>query len=527
MKHSLLFFLFTLVCGGLSAQLTNNGATIVIEQGATLTVEGALTNSSGTINNAGTLEVERNFTNNASLIATGNQSVVAFIGSFNSNFNPNGAPIRRLEVRKTNAQVDLTGDVTVTEELSFTGGNNTRLDINNSDLFLGAATTVTGGASNRFISTTGTGFVEKALPASQFSLPLGSTTNKILTMNVNGLLYVPGANIRVRHREGPAPDLPADATDYLTYHNEIVASGIAAYSNAVRSNYGFSSVVGDITKVEGASYSSGQWSYDDADRQTSFFTGEVTGTITAGTAFFTGTNFYGQVDPQVYLQGSYINGANMMRTNLSDAGLIPLASPYSDAPATAPSIPTGAVDWVKVELRNAVFPATVESVRSGFLMSDGSIVAPDGSSFLSFKDAPKSAFVAIYHRNHLPIRTSAVFTTDNAPFVDLTNGANVYSNPSVTGNAPTKALSGGVAGMWSGDANGSGNVSYNGGGNDRTSILLRVGFATSNNTTSGYFNEDINLDGNTIYNGGGSDRTSVLLNVGFATPTKVIQSHID
>ncbi len=47
-----------------SAQLTNNGATIVVESGARLVVEGAITNSvGGDIQNSGTIEVKGDFLN--------------------------------------------------------------------------------------------------------------------------------------------------------------------------------------------------------------------------------------------------------------------------------------------------------------------------------------------------------------------------------------------------------------------------------------------------------------------------------
>ena len=115
------------------------------------------------------------------------------------------------------------------------------------------------------------------------------------------------------------------------------------------------------------------------------------------------------VDVVAYLEGAYNSTTGMMNTTLADNNLIPLISPYLDAPATATAIPVNAVDWIKVELRDMNDPLTVINKKSGFLLSNGSLVDLDGTSLLSIKDAPTTSYLAIYHRNHLPIRTNAIY----------------------------------------------------------------------------------------------------------------------
>ncbi len=85
---------------------------------------------------------------------------------------------------------------------------------------------------------------------------------------------------------------------------------------------------------------------------------------------------------------------------------------------------------------------------------------------------------------------------------------------------------GGVMMLIPGDANGDGEVKYNGGLSDREKILQTVGFFTPNNIVSGYYVEDVNLDGEVKYNGGLSDRERVLQTVGFFTPNNIVVEQI-
>ncbi|HMP31891.1 MAG TPA: hypothetical protein PKD85_19970, partial [Saprospiraceae bacterium] len=65
---------FMLMFGLIQAQIVNLGGSITVQSGATLVVEGNISNlNSGTINNGGTIEVKGNFVNdiNSNLSGTG------------------------------------------------------------------------------------------------------------------------------------------------------------------------------------------------------------------------------------------------------------------------------------------------------------------------------------------------------------------------------------------------------------------------------------------------------------------------
>ncbi|GAB5526530.1 MAG: hypothetical protein Roseis2KO_44020 [Roseivirga sp.] len=222
-----------------------------------------------------------------------------------------------------------------------------------------------------------------------------------------------------------------------------------------------------------------------------------TGAKAIGSGFTGGSNHTvltvtsATMDLTVYLEGAY-NG-----TNLSTAinSSIPLSQPYTKnghSGGTASTIPTGAVDWVLVELREAVSAATaLASTKvgsaAGFLMSDGSIKATDGTSNLSISlmgNTGASFYVVIYHRNHLPIMSAApVSNVSNLYSVDFTTVAtNTY-----LGATSLTTLTGAKLGMIAGDVDGDGDVDAT----DLTTWRTQNGAAFVYNTTNG----DLNLDG--------------------------------
>ncbi len=193
----------------------------------------------------------------------------------------------------------------------------------------------------------------------------------------------------------------------------------------------------------------------------------------------------------VYLEGAY-NGANLSTTINSS---IPLNQPYTHnghSGGTATAIPAGAVDWVLVELREAASAATaLASTKvgsaAGFLMSDGSIKAVDGTSNLTVSlsgNTGASFYVVIYHRNHLPVMSAnPVGNVSNLYSIDFTTLAtNTY-----LGATTLSGLTGGKLGMIAGDVDGDGDVD----GTDLTSWRSQNGAVFVYNSTNG----DLNLDG--------------------------------
>ena len=101
---------------------------------------------------------------------------------------------------------------------------------------------------------------------------------------------------------------------------------------------------------------------------------------------------------KIFLEGPF-NGIDM-NTDLYDAGIIPANQPYNTDPwnyegteiINAPP-ETEIVDWILIELRetegdsSTTTPDKFLDHQAALLLSDGSIVQPDGTSLLSYNGA--------------------------------------------------------------------------------------------------------------------------------------------
>ncbi len=194
-----------------------------------------------------------------------------------------------------------------------------------------------------------------------------------------------------------------------------------------------------------------------------------------------------------FLEGAY-NGSQLS-TGLNSS--IPSTQPYNfnghSASETAGTIPANAVDWVLAEIREASSAATaLNSTRvgsaAGFLMSDGSIKATDGTSNLTINitgNTGSEFYLVLYHRNHLPIISASVVQEIGGVYsIDFTsNAAKTFG-----GTNALVSLTGGKFGMPAGDSNSDGNI-------DATDLST---WRTNNGAAFTYGSSgvsDFNLDG--------------------------------
>jgi hypothetical protein len=124
------------------------------------------------------------------------------------------------------------------------------------------------------------------------------------------------------------------------------------------------------------------------------------------------------------LQGAYNTNSNLMRTDLNNAGLLPLTHPYSNVPwnytgtEAVTSFAPDIVDWVLVEVRRAADTSIIER-HAALLRNDGTVVDADGITngirFYNFA-CNTPYFIVVRHRNHIDIISSqAVIAQHNAP----------------------------------------------------------------------------------------------------------------
>ncbi|WP_375238962.1 hypothetical protein [Aurantibacter sp.] len=242
------------------------------------------------------------------------------------------------------------------------------------------------------------------------------------------------------------------------------------------------------------------------------------------------------VSIKMILQGAATNPTTgeegLMRDDLRTLDLIPITSPYIDAITTNTSTlsvsgTNAIVDWVWIELRDAIDNTSVIASRSALLQRDGDVVDIDGVSSLGFEIPGKPYYVVVNHRNHLGIMSnSAIALSRKTTILDLTNTSTLNF-----GTDAQKELENGSLALWSGDANGDGQLNYLGAFSDIPAISTYI-FNDPNNSvfggpptgtfiSSGYSNTDINMNGITQYLGASSDVPYISDNI-FNNPSNTV-----
>lgn len=214
--------------------------------------------------------------------------------------------------------------------------------------------------------------------------------------------------------------------------------------------------------------------------------------------------------PRVYLQGAHASGnvdgsPNGMRTDLRTMGLLPLTQPYADRRFDGTAMDYDGsesvlqsvldtqqvVDWVVVGLRNRTSDRADVYRRAGLLMWDGSVRDLDGVSVLRMPSVPAGDYyVAVYHRNHLPVMSATTFALSDASTL-----VRIYRDDEIYGGASGVALleqnaSGSLRlyGMVAGDGTADGTVLAD---DDATVWKPDVG-------RGGYLQADYSLDGSVL-----------------------------
>ncbi|TDH29075.1 hypothetical protein EXU57_03115 [Segetibacter sp. 3557_3] len=232
---------------------------------------------------------------------------------------------------------------------------------------------------------------------------------------------------------------------------------------------------------------------------------------------------------RVFLQGAYNQASGLMINFLNHRGILQskaATQPYSNAPFYYPGSESvspgffeahnGIIDWVLLEIRDAVSPSTIVARKAVFLTQNGMLVDLDGmSTKISLTGlTPAKYYISVRHRNHLAIRSSSL--------VDFSSGTGDYDFTTSPGKsyqaqpyASTVQINS-VHAMRAGDANANGNVRYSGPANDQNHLLnVKLGGSLSLVLTNVYSPEDMNMDGTITYNGPGNDQ-NFLLNIIFS-----------
>ncbi|MVM29498.1 hypothetical protein GO755_05600 [Spirosoma sp. HMF4905] len=253
------------------------------------------------------------------------------------------------------------------------------------------------------------------------------------------------------------------------------------------------------------------------------------------TATITVTDPLAVLNLRVLLGGAYSALTDLMRDDLRQNNLLPLAEPYSqtvlvgtgfthvggggnESTTSAVFSTTGAnaiVDWVFVELRNPASASTVVATHSALVQRDGDIVATDGTSPLSFSVGAGSYYISVRHRNHLGVMTATSRAlSSTAIAIDFTNPATATygSDAQQLISTTNKRV------LWAGNADANRSIIYQGSNNDVSRVLSQVQLDPGNTNAlltyiaTTYSTGDLDLNGQTICQGAGNDLQVIFLN---------------
>ncbi len=203
------------------------------------------------------------------------------------------------------------------------------------------------------------------------------------------------------------------------------------------------------------------------------------------------------ITPKLILEGPFNSSLGIMGDDLKENNQLPTTEPYTalgftvdNTGFTVPaSVFSGAganndvVDWILVQLRDKTDPTQLIYSAAAFLEQDGEVVTYDANqrtNILDFPVAHDSYYLAVFHRNHLPVMTATPIVFDGATTVlDFSDGL----TPTY-GIQAQKALTGGIMGLFAGDATGNQII-------DASDRSLIWNFRNQ----QGYLMTDITLDG--------------------------------
>jgi hypothetical protein len=513
-----------------SQMILSSGSQIVINSGSSI-VTNDLTNSGGTITVNGELSLKGNIINNSgglfhnsssgtlNLNGTSQQEITGsattqFYGIVNIN-NTNGIAL-------TNTSTG--NDQVINGALSFTNG---KLILNDFNLTIGS-TAPTGISSTKYIVTNSTGLLKRTVSSADVLFPIGNSAYNPVIINNSGT----SDTYSVKVNDAKPASFPG--TSHIVNRSwEISETTVEGSNLTITTQWNDNEELGTFDETKsciGVTSDDGEnvsWGSGAAAIGSNPYTRNISNVTSLG-KFMVTDYFYGGivVDFKVILAAAWNTSTNEMNKTLNTANLIPLTDPYGLG-TTVSSIPADAVDWVKIELRDAADNTNILHTFARLIDQDGQIIEPDISNYKITEVDLGSYYVGIKHRNHLGIvSSSTVDLSVSSPVVNFKSAQSVaWQNSSISTNAAMKDVGDGVFALWQGDANGDAAVSYNGAGSDRLSLLNALSAIPGAVLSSVYNINDVNMDGDVNYNGAGNDRISIL-NVLNAVPGGTYNEHL-
>lgn len=508
MKNVLLTLILAFAFLAGYSQMTVDG-NVTVQSGANLVVQGDLTvGNGGDILNDGTTTVNANVTiNTGGTYNTSSTGTITFQGTADQTVGGTATPTINGTMVVNNGNNVIFNTGATVQSLTLTSGS-VKLGNNN----LTATGTISGASTSQYIVTDGTGTLDQTVGGTAVTFPVGNSTYNPITLTNSGTSDL----LSVRVVDG----LPTNftATDHVVNRTWEVSEGTAGGSTldaTVQWNnadeltpFDETDAAVGLTADNGTSFA---WGASGAATGTDPYTLSGTGFSGVG-EFVVGDYFFEgiELDVDLFLAGPYSAGS--MSTALNT--YIPTTDPYGTS-TTVTSVPAGAVDWVKVELRDKTDNTSVLHTFAYFVDANGQLLNTDGTVDAKLTGVTKDQYyIAVNHRNHLGAMTSSTVDLSTSPSFDFTTGTGI------NGTNPVKDLGSSVFGLWPGDANADGVIGYVASPSDISPISTAV--ITDPGNPSGFTNyvingvyddADVNLDGNIGYVASPSDISPISTSV--------------
>ena len=439
-------------------------------------------------------------------LTTGDGSKLVFGGNASDTVSisgTNNVTLYELEINRSNSGLRLDRGITVDSVVTCTAG---LIELNGNTLFLSEGAVLANESSSSYVVGTPGGVVSTTVnlanPAADLNPgQLGISLTTPIALGVTTI-----------HRGNVGQVVDTD-TSILRYY-EVIPTNNSNLNATVDIAY-FDHELNGITET----------GMDVANFDSTFL--ELitpdSASITSNTVSISGLDSFSiltlvagglKISPVVLLQGPY-NSGGIMDSKLNELNLIPTSEPYTglgythvgggeEVVKTQVFDQTGndaVVDWIFLELLDAVDFSTVVATRSALLLANGAIVDVDGSSPVNFRNVDNgNYYIKIRHRNHLGIQSMATINLSSTTTIsyDFTS-ASIQAR----GTDPMTEVSPGAWAMWGGNAKSDDDYvrvtprvfpppSL---ASDRTYILDNILNGDPNGTFNGYSTGDINMDG--------------------------------
>ncbi|MCB2220415.1 MAG: hypothetical protein KQI35_08475 [Bacteroidetes bacterium] len=518
-----------------AANLVNAGAAIKIASGTYLKINGDLRNEAGgTMDNSGNVIISGDWINNQPAFLDGTSGAVTFNGTSSQTIG--GSASTNFSNININNDVVLNQNTYATSNLALSSA---KLTLGSFHFWLLGGASITGAGPSAYVVANGSGFLIREVGPANVQFPVGTNSAYApVVLNNIGTLDDLGVNLFADVLTGGLSGGTIPEINDCVNMSWQVAENVSGGSNLTLTTYWNAGLEGpnfDRTHAGIGHYFGGAWDPMEevvASGSNPYFISR-SGITELWTAFAVGdlespmaVEVQLRIDLTVFLEGPY-TGGGLMSTELNTGGYIPLGQPYNPAlpyydnaspvwqyagSENVPSIPPGVVDWVVVQLRDSNTPAnatsaTVIGTQAAFVLDDGTVVALDGASTLSFNvNFSQNLYAVVFHRNHLGIISNT----------GLTQSAGIYSYDFSSGEFQAfgganghKQVEPGVWGMISSDGNGNGLIQ-----NTDETAVWKVDLGSS-----GYSGGDFNMNGLT-QNTDETNYWKVNLGAGGQTPAK-------